>query len=135
MTRCEFCREAFTASKPNARFCKQACRQAAFNERKRQVENVGPTLRAVAAPIEAIASTSVRERTLARLEVAGRADTDIAAVALALAARIDRGADTGSAMATCAKQLSVTMAEALKGADLEASHVSSLRERRDAKRA
>lgn len=78
---------------------------------------------------------TVYDATLAELTAAGRVTTTLGAKALALAARIDAGADTGSALAAMVKQHDVTMAEAVKGAQVTASPLDELRRRRDAKRA
>lgn len=63
-----------------------------------------------------------------KLEDAGRADTVMGAVALALAAKIDDpGVDTGSSIAALARQLDLSLDKALEGVKDAESPVERLR--------
>lgn len=75
----------------------------------------------------------VTRSTLDVLTRAERVTTPSGQVALALARRIDKAADSGSSLAALARQLSETMTEALVGVVLEPDKVDELRARRDAK--
>lgn len=124
---CDHCGTTYEAARPSSKFCGPTCRQ-----RHRR----NPEL-AVTAPVAGIApaeSTGVYAATLAELNAAGRATTSTGTAALALAARIDSGLDTGSALAALVKQHVLTMAEALRGAQVVASPLDELRRRRDLKR-
>jgi hypothetical protein len=66
-----------------------------------------------------------------KLEEAGRADTPAGVSALLLAAKLDLGGDTGSAMAALAKQHLAALDEALRGALVAADKVDELRRRRE----
>lgn len=69
----------------------------------------------------------------AELEAAERDATALGAQALALAARIDTGADTGSAIAALSKELRAVMDSALAGAAKAADKLDELSERRKRK--
>lgn len=71
--------------------------------------------------------------TRAQLDAIGRAQSPLGATALVLAARLDAGADPGSAMAAMAKELRQVMADLLAGASVVADPVDELRERRRAR--
>ena len=66
----------------------------------------------------------------AELVAAGRDGSSLGLTALALAEQLDAGGETGSGMATLAKQLGVTLAQATKDAAVVASPLDELRERR-----
>lgn len=76
----------------------------------------------------------MRAAALADLAAAERENTTLGRSALALAARIDRAADTGSALASTVKQLEATLTSALAGASVVKTAADELRARRDAKR-
>jgi hypothetical protein len=129
VNKCARCGQPFEAKRSTAKFCGGKCRALAAKERSRGV---------VVTPIEAPAADAsglVYGATRSELEAADRLSTSLGAKALALAARIDSGQDTGSALAALVKQHDATMAEAVKGAQVAASPLDELRRRRDAKRA
>lgn len=79
---------------------------------------------------------SCHSATLGELQAAGREDTALGQAALALAARLDAQADTGSALAAAAKQLQATLAAATDGAETaNLSRLDRMRADRDRKRA
>lgn len=78
----------------------------------------------------------VETATLARLVDAGRESTPDGAAALILAARLDRAAtsvETGSAVASLAREHRATMSAALAGVERSGDGVDELQERRRAK--
>lgn len=129
MAVCAFtrCGKPLTSDNPRAKFCGPTCRAGAHKAARRS-----GGLAALPAPTSA--DTSVRAAVLADLTEAERADTVLGRAALALAARIDRAADTGSALASTVKQLEVTLNSAMAGAAVANTAADDLRARRDAKR-
>ncbi|MEI8082707.1 MAG: hypothetical protein WCI74_12765, partial [Actinomycetes bacterium] len=77
---------------------------------------------------------SCRAAVLTALRAAQVEHTVGGAVALLLAERLDSGTDSGSAIATLAKQLQATLADALRGTKVKDSPLDELRRRRDGKR-
>ena len=125
---CDRCGSTYDAQRPSSRFCSARCRVAAGKARKDGL----PESVAVISPASPIA-TGLADATRRELEAAGRVDTSLGQAALALAARIDQGSDTGSALAAVAKELRATMVQALDGADVEADLIDELRARRVAR--
>ena len=135
--RCD-CGNTFTATNPRARFCSSKCRTRASRE-GRVRGNVRAVTRGGLQPIGVVPLAPaaelghVADAARAELEAAGRQDTALGRSALALAARIDTGLDTGSALASAVRGLTETIAAALKGAE-PASSLDELKARRRAKR-
>lgn len=75
-------------------------------------------------------AVSLAAATRATLDEAGRADSPAGVSALLLAAKLDLGGDTGSAMAALAKQHLAALEEALKDAPRAEDRVDELRARR-----
>ena len=71
--------------------------------------------------------------TRAQLVAIGRAESPLGAASLVLAARLDAGADPGSAMAAMAKELRGIMADLLRDAPAVADPVDELKARRKAR--
>lgn len=84
-------------------------------------------------PAQPTPAGSVRSTTLAELTAAGRADTALGQTALVLAERLDARADTGSAIASVAKQLQSTLEAAVADATLAVNPLDELRARRTAR--
>lgn len=126
---CASCGKPLTTTNKRARYCDSTCRA---NGAKRRAKGV-PELRPEPTPTSATTG-GVHAATLEELTAAAREGTALGRAALALAARIDAGEDTGSALAAAVKQLQVTLAEAVKGAQIAATPMDELRARRDAKR-
>lgn len=134
------CGTSLAGRTPRARFCSSDCRaKATKRRRKGQPEDIGtgvvvpfaPPPDESAPPVEP--DGPVTRSTLDVLTRAERVSTPSGQVALALARRIDKAADSGSSLAALARQLSETMTEALVGVVLEPDKVDELRARRDAK--
>jgi len=69
------------------------------------------------------------------LEQAGRLDTRLGQMAVALAEKLAAGRDTGSAMAAVSREFRSVMDEAMRGAMIETDELDELAARRDSKRA
>lgn len=121
---CDSCRTSYDAKRPSSRFCSERCRKRA------QRGHVAPL---IATPVADEAPAGLRAATLADLSLVGREETSIGVAALALAGRIDSGQDTGSGLASLARQWQALMVQALDGAKAT-SHVDDLREKRAARR-
>lgn len=77
---------------------------------------------------------AVETATLAALEQVGRAGTPLGATALTLARRLDGGHETGSGMASLAKQLQHTLDAATANTETEKSPVDRARDELAARR-
>lgn len=129
---CERCGRGFQAG-PRARYCGSSCRARASEARSRGEE---PRLPAVSerpageAPGGGVLAAVGRE-----LVAAGRDGSAAGQVALALAGLIDSRGESGAAVAALARQLSASMAEALRDAESGGDAVDDLAARREARRA
>jgi glycerate-2-kinase len=88
-------------------------------------------------PVEPVAEVAgpVTAATLKELNAAERAGTALGESALALARRVDGAArDSGASLASLARELRATLAEALRDAAAAADPLDELRARRDRKR-
>lgn len=130
MTRaCAWCGHTFEAKRPTAKFCSSNCRAKSSNASKRAPRPAPAEVPPVPLPVASGLVAAVR----AELEAAERDATALGAQALALAARIDTGADTGSAIAALSKELRAVMDSALAGAAKAADKLDELSERRKRK--
>jgi hypothetical protein len=127
--RCDVCAEQYEAKRATSKFCSPKCRVRAGRDRRQGVD--------VPAQVEVAGATSsgVAAATRVELDAAGRTDTARGQVALALAARIDSGRDTGSALAVLAKEHRAALDAAVQGAAKTASPLDELRLRREARNA
>lgn len=123
---CDSCGQRYEAARSTSKFCSPTCRQ-----RSKRSGGVVP-LRQVEQPAEPLSAVTVTRRAL---EDAERLNTPAGVNALLLAAKLDAGGDTGSAMAALSKQHLAALAEATKGVKALADPIDELRRRRDAKRA
>lgn len=131
MSACLGCGGVIRSTNPRAVYCGSNCRSAASKARAAGLPTTPRTL----IPVPAVGDGSpVVGATRAELDQANRLDTALGQAALALAARIDSGMDTGSSMAAAVKQLQVTLAAATAGAAGVVSRLDQMRERRDLKR-
>lgn len=119
MRACEGCGRPFKPRRSNQRFHDATCRQRG-NRSGSVTELVAP-------------NASLIEATRAQLVEAGQELSPAGVSALLLAAKLDGGGDTGSAMAALAKQHLVALAEALKDAPRKADRIDELKARRLAK--
>jgi len=127
---CESCGRSYAARRASSRFCGGTC-----GKRSQRATAAGIPLRA-ATPDDREAPPSELERAVAReLDEVGRLGTVAGQVAVLLAQRIAGRRETGAATAALAKQLHVTMTEALGGVAKAADPLDEIRARRDRKRA
>lgn len=124
---CEACGSPFVAKRPDARFCRDACRKKA--------SRVAPPV-VVGLPIADVPEGGALTRaTTAELDAAGRLESSAGAAALVLARRIDgSAADTGSAVAAMVREHRAALIEALRGAKAAEDPIDQLRQRREQKR-
>lgn len=126
---CGTCGKEFEARSSRAKACSSTCRGRAHRAKK-----AGGTL--IIAPL-AIPSgsglTAVVEETLSE---AGRTMTPVGQLCLALAARIDAGAESSTGLAALSRELSARIEQALAGvADTVATPMDELRLLRERRRA
>jgi hypothetical protein len=133
---CAECRKLFEAKTRSATFCSVKCRQAA-SRRDREARAEGeiapvtpfPTPETPDSPPE----TGLVATTRRKLEEAEAVDTVEGQIALRLAQKLAQPGDTGSAMASLARQLSTAMAEALAAGTKKTDVVDELGAWRDKK--
>jgi len=114
--RCDVCGAPYEAQRSSSRFCGDVCR-------KRASRLGGVTAVTDPPAVEMVAGTVAAVRT--ELEAVEQSTSALGAMALALAARIDSGRETGSAMATLTRELRLTMDEARASG----RHASSIAEK------
>lgn len=125
---CDVCGGIYEAKRPSSKFCSATCRQRAA--RGAPTNHVAPVT-----PLPTSTETGPVETEAKRhLSGLGRESTVLGQAALALARRLDAGRDTGTAMASLAKQLQATLDSATEGVTTAADPLDELRARRDAKR-
>lgn len=113
---CEACGRAFAPNNGKQRFCSTTCRSRGHR-------------RATVVPIRDEPETLVSATRVA-LAAGGREASPAGVSALLMAAKLDLGGDTGSAMAALAKQHLAALEEALKNVPQVGDRVDELRERR-----
>ena len=126
---CAWCGKPFEAKRPTAKFCGSNCRAKSSNASKRAPRPAPVEIPVTPAP----AGDGVAAAVQAELEAAERVGSFLGAQALAIAARIDAGADTGSAVAALSKELREVMKVALADAPKAADRLDELSERRKQK--
>ena len=136
---CAVCPVEFEAVRRSAKYCSPRCRSAAFQERQRSgvpsprsPRPPGRGSGGVSAPL-----AGVGDATAAVLAAAGRTETPSGQSALALADRIDAAEhESGSALASLAREHRACLADALRDADRAATdpldELRAARERRAA---
>lgn len=139
---CARCARTFTAKRQVARFCSVACRNAAAAARaKGQPEaKVVPakpkakrTRKAAGLEPEAV-PTGALGAVLDELQAAGRLQSSAGQAAVALARRIDDGAESSAGLAALTREMRAAMAEALSRAEATGDALDELRARREARR-
>jgi hypothetical protein len=113
---CAKCQTLFEARTRQATFCSVKCRQASSREDREArkdgkiapVSSISPAETSDSPPVSSLVAI-----TLAKLEEAEAVETVEGQIALRLAEKLAGTGDTGSAMASLARQLSAAMSEAL----------------------
>lgn len=131
---CIVCGGSFEAKRASAKFCSPRCnKRHQRGARKKSAKKTAPVTE-LPKPREPRAG-GVEDATRRQLDDADRLDTPLGQAALRLAARLDHGhMDTGSALASVAKQLTATLEAAVAGANVEADPIDELRAVRERKR-
>jgi hypothetical protein len=119
---CEACGKPMEGTNPRKRFCDSTCRGRGHR---------GSVVPVLTEPVDLVRDLPVSTATRSALEAVDRTGTPAGAAALALAARIDANSDTGSALASMARELRAAMAEALAGATEQGDALDELSERRN----
>lgn len=139
---CARCAQTFSTSSRRARFCSPKCRTQATRARaKGETETLAipakpkpkrtrkPTAPEPDAPVGALGAV------LAELRAAGRLESSAGQAAVALARRIDDGAESSAGLAALTREMRAAMAEALSRAEATGDALDELRARREARRA
>jgi hypothetical protein len=136
---CARCAQTFSTSSRRARFCSPKCRTQATRARaKGEPETVAapkPKRTRKAKPQAEAVSTGTLGAVVAELQAAGRLDSSAGQAAVALARRIDDGAESSAGLAALTREMRAAMAEALSGAEATGDALDELRARREARRA
>lgn len=137
--RCEWCGQDFEAQSPRARFCSSSCRGKANRRRPGLAEDVPGGSGEDRADPEAAARPerppapvydTLAEQVAATLSELKALDTISGRAAVRVAQQIDRGGDTGSAVATLSKELSRLVEEAkVESAPLRRDDVDDIADR------
>lgn len=133
---CAVCGEPFEAKRAAAKYCGDRCRQRAHRSPEAASESkvLEPAGEPTSEPPPALLAGPVTLATMVELEDAGRLETALGQAALALARRIDFPAtDTGSALASLAREHRATLAEAVRDAKTAMDPLDELRLRRERK--
>ena len=138
---CAACSTEFDARSSRARFCSAKCRTDAHYRRtklglpeaKNPPAKPKRTRKVKPAP-ETDAPVGTLGAVLAELREAGRLDSSAGQAAVALARRIDDGAESSAGLAALTRELRAAMAEALARAEAAGDALDELRARREARR-
>lgn len=135
---CARCGADFETRRRSARWCSDRCRTQASRARKAgKPDTVKPQPKPKARkprPVEE-AEVGVTPAVIRELAAAGRGETSAGRAAVALARRIDDGAESSAGLAALTRELSCRMAEALADVETAADSIDELRARREARRA
>ena len=129
---CKECGKLFDAQTRARVFCGTACRKRSSDR------DIAARKNAELAPVSSIsppetASSPLVSMTRRELEEAGVAETVNGQIALRLAEKLSQPGDTGSAMASLARQLSAAMSKALASGTKKADALDELAAWRDRK--
>lgn len=130
---CTVCGTLFPAKRATAKYCGERCKKRAQRDPTRPATGTAgtPTQLASVSPLRA-ASGRIAALTERELMNAGRLDTVLGAVALALAAKLDEpGLDTGSSIAALAREHRSAMVAALDGVNVEATPLERMKAQRE----
>ena len=126
---CAECSKLFEAKRRGATFCSVTCRQRASRRDRESPKSEKTASITPISPPEP-AETGLVAETRRALEEAEALATVQGQAALLLAQRLERAVDTGSAMASLARQLSAAMTEALAAGTPKADALDELAVRR-----
>ncbi len=109
---CDSCGERYAARRATSRYCSDACRKR--GQRSGPADPRGDLVGAVRGDLAA----------------AGLLDTRVAQQAVALAAKVAGGHDTGASLAAASRELDRLLDKALVGVDAHGTPLDDLRQRR-----
>ena len=137
---CARCGQTFSPASKRARFCSVKCRTQATRARAKgepesAVVKPKPKRSRKAAATEPDAPVGALGAVLAELRAAGRLESSAGQAAVALARRIDDGAESSSGLAALTREMRAAMAEALSRVEASGDALDELRARREARRA
>ena len=136
---CDACGATFAARSVKARFCSDKCRSRARYRREvlgaPEAIAPKPKPKRTRKPKPVDSPTGTLGAVIAELTDAGRLDTSAGQAAVALATRIDQGAESSSGLAALTREMRAAMAEALANVAQAGDALDELRARREARRA
>ena len=134
---CARCGSDFETRRRSARWCSDRCRQAGARARKAgKPETVkAPKPRKPRTDPAVEVDHGVTGAVIRELQAAGRADSSAGRAAIALARRVDDGAESSAGLAALTRELSARMLEALAEVESTGDSLDELRARREARRA
>lgn len=140
---CASCSTDFDARSSRARFCSAKCRTAAHYRRTKlgipETRDPKPAPKAppkrTRKPKPADSPTGTLGAVIAELTEAGRLQTSAGQAAVALASRIDAGAESSSGLAALTREMRAAMAEATANVAQAGDALDELRAKREARRA
>ena len=136
---CDACGATFAARSVKARFCSDKCRSRARYRREvlgaPEAIAPKPKPKRTRKPKPVDSPTGTLGAVIAELTAAGRLDTSAGQAAVALASRIDQGAESSSGLAALTREMRAAMAEATANVAQAGDALDELRARREARRA
>ena len=138
---CDACGATFAARSVKARFCSDKCRSRARYRREvlgapeTTIPPAKPkrTRKPKAEPLDS--PTGALGAVVAELTAAGRLQSSAGQAAVALASRIDAGAESSSGLAALTREMRAAMAEATANVAQAGDALDELRAKREARRA
>lgn len=137
---CARCAATFTPGSKRARFCAVKCRTQATRARAAGKPEALPQAKPKAkrkpktSPAEDAPITGALGAVLAELTAAGRLQSSAGQAAIALARRIDDGAESSTGLASLTREMRAAQAEALSRVESSGDALDELRARREARR-
>jgi hypothetical protein len=134
---CDRCGQPFAPASKRARFCSVKCRTQATRARATgQPESIAKPKRARKPKAQAEDfPAGTLGAVIAELTAAGRLQTSAGQAAVALASRIDAGAESSSGLAALTREMRAAMAEATANVAQAGDALDELRAKREARRA
>lgn len=129
---CDACGSRFTPRSSRARFCSDKCRSKARYRREVLKQPEAP--KPAAKPRRKAKDGGTLTAVTAELTAVGRLDSSAGQAAVALARRIDEGAESSSGLAALTREMRAAMAEALAHVEQAGDALDELRARREARR-
>ena len=134
---CDVCETTYTAKRASSRYCSERCKKRAqrapATQRSGERRQARPNTAVVPIPQPEV-TAGVAESTRRKLDEMGRLDTPLGQATMVLARRMDSpDGESGSGLASVAKQLAVTLAAVTSDVRRPDDLLDELRARRDRK--